>query len=97
MTQKTQETQETEATGVAVTVRYFAAARAAAGTELETVRVSAGSSVAALAEALADRNERLATVLSRCSYLRDGVAVRDHTAALLGGETIDILPPFAGG
>lgn len=90
-----QETQE--AAGVAVTVRYFAAARAAAGAESETVHVPAGAGVAALAEILAGRNERLATVLSRCSYLRNGVAVRDHAAALQGGETIDILPPFAGG
>ncbi|MCV7385873.1 MoaD/ThiS family protein [Mycolicibacter longobardus] len=84
-------------TGVAVTVRYFAAAQAAAGTDSETVRVPSGAGVAALAEALAGRNERLASVLTRCSYLRDGVAVRDHSAALRPGETVDVLPPFAGG
>lgn len=86
-----------DTTGVAVTVRYFAAARAAAGTESETVTVPAGAGVAELAEALASRNKRLASVLRRCSYLRDGVAVRDHAAALTPGETIDVLPPFAGG
>jgi molybdopterin converting factor small subunit len=53
--------------------------------------------VAALVEDLAGRNERLAAVLRRCSYLRDGVAVRDHEAPLRPGETVDILPPFAGG
>lgn len=84
-------------TGVAVTVRYFAAARAAAGADSETVSVPSGGGVAALAQALAARNERLAAVLSRCSYLRDGVAVRDHETALQPGETVDILPPFAGG
>ncbi|OBI05151.1 molybdopterin synthase sulfur carrier subunit [Mycolicibacter heraklionensis] len=84
-------------TGVAVTVRYFAAARAAAGTESETVSVPAGGGVAALAHTLGARNERLAAVLSRCSYLRDGVAVRDAEAALQPGETVDVLPPFAGG
>lgn len=81
----------------AVTVRYFAAARAAAGADAETVTVPAGAGVAVLAATLAGRNERLATVLTRCSYLRDGVAVRDHAAALRPGETIDVLPPFAGG
>lgn len=84
-------------TGVAVTVRYFAAARAAAGTESETVSVPLGGGVAVLARALAARNERLAAVLNRCSYLRDGVAVRDQEAALRPGETVDVLPPFAGG
>ncbi|MFL0178102.1 MULTISPECIES: MoaD/ThiS family protein [unclassified Mycobacterium] len=84
-------------TGVAVTVRYFAAARAAAGTESETVSVPLGGGVAVLAQALAARNERLAAVLNRCSYLRDGVAVRDQEAALRPGETVDVLPPFAGG
>lgn len=82
---------------VAVTVRYFAAARAAAGAESETVSVPRGAGVAGLAETLSGRNERLAAVLSRCSYLRDGVAVRDHEAALRPGETVDVLPPFAGG
>lgn len=91
-------TQQTDSsTVVAVTVRYFAAARAAAGVESETVQVPSGAGVAELAETLAGGNERLATVLDRCSYLRDGVAVRDHAAALKPGETVDVLPPFAGG
>jgi molybdopterin converting factor small subunit len=29
--------------------------------------------------------------------LCDGVAVRDTAARLQGGQTIDVLPPFAGG
>ncbi|MEB3050412.1 MoaD/ThiS family protein [Mycolicibacter sp. MYC123] len=87
----------TQSTGLAVTVRYFAAARAAAGVDSETVTVPAGTGVAELAETLAGRHERLGTVLLRCAYLRDGVAVRDHAAALSAGETVDVLPPFAGG
>lgn len=86
-----------DTTGVAVTVRYFAAARAAAGTESETVSVPPGAGVAALVQTLAGRNDQLATVLSRCSYLRDGVAVRDQETPLRPGETVDVLPPFAGG
>lgn len=89
--------QASDTTGIAVTVRYFAAARAAAGAESETVSVPPGAGVTVLAETLAGRHERLATVLNRCSYLRDGIAVRDHAAALRPGETIDVLPPFAGG
>ncbi len=86
-----------QAEGIQVTVRYFAAACAAAGVEAETVVVRPGTTVADLVERLAVRGSRLATVLNRCSYLRDGIAVRDATAALRPGETVDVLPPFAGG
>jgi sulfur-carrier protein len=86
-----------EATGIHVTVRYFAAARAAAGAESETLVVRPGTTVAELVDRLAVRGTGLATVLSRCSYLCDGIAVRDETAALRSGDTIDVLPPFAGG
>ncbi len=86
-----------EPDGIQVTVRYFAAARAAAGTESETVVLRAGTTVAELVERLAVRGTRLATVLSRCSYLCDGIAVRDEATALRSGGTIDVLPPFAGG
>jgi molybdopterin converting factor small subunit len=86
-----------EATGIQVTVRYFAAARAAAGTESETLVVRPGTTVAELVERLGVRGSRLATVLGRCSYLHDGIAVRDETTTLRSGETIDVLPPFAGG
>lgn len=83
--------------GVRVTVRYFAAARAAADADSESVAMPAGATVAELVEALAGRNARLATVLSRCSYLCDGMAVRDHGTVLRPGITLDVLPPFAGG
>jgi molybdopterin synthase sulfur carrier subunit len=82
---------------VQLTVRYFAAARAAANAESETVRVEQGTTVAALVEALAARGPELARVLRRCSFLRDGIAVRDEAIKLSDGQTIDVLPPFAGG
>jgi molybdopterin converting factor small subunit len=86
-----------EPEAIQVTVRYFAAARAAAGTESETVTLRPGATVAELVDGLAVRSARLATVLSRCSYLRDGIAVRDDATALSAGDTLDVLPPFAGG
>lgn len=86
-----------EAHGIPVTVRYFAAAQDAAGADSETVVLRSGSTVAELVERLASRGTRLATVLSRCSYLCDGMAVRDEGAPLRPGNTIDVLPPFAGG
>lgn len=83
--------------GIQVTVRYFAAARAAVGADSETTTLRSGTTVAELVKTLAGRGELLANVLNRCSYLRDGVAVRDETIALRSGDTIDVLPPFAGG
>jgi molybdopterin synthase sulfur carrier subunit len=83
--------------GIQVTVRYFAAARAAAGAESETVTLRLGTTVAELVESLGVRGTRLAAVLSRCSYLCDGIAIRDEATALRSGDTIDVLPPFAGG
>ena len=82
---------------VQLTVRYFAAARAAANAETETVRIVPGTTVAALIDTLAVRGPELARVLRRCSFLVDGIAVRDEAATLSDGQTIDVLPPFAGG
>jgi molybdopterin synthase sulfur carrier subunit len=78
-----------------VTVRYFAGARAAAGTSSEPV---AAESLEDLASVLAARHgERLAVVLKAASYLVDGLACHDRAAALPAGATVDVLPPFAGG
>ncbi|HTZ15339.1 MAG TPA: MoaD/ThiS family protein [Mycobacterium sp.] len=80
-----------------ITVRYFAAARAAAGSESEELAVPAGATVGELVDTLGGRSQELARVLSRCSYLCDGMAVRDQAQPLRAGNTIDVLPPFAGG
>jgi molybdopterin converting factor small subunit len=82
---------------VKVTVRYFAAARAAAGFDDEIIGVSPGTTVAALLHSLGERDPELAKVLSRCSYLCDGIAVRDLGMTLRDAQTVDVLPPFAGG
>ncbi|MFD1663301.1 MoaD/ThiS family protein [Streptomyces caeni] len=80
------------------TVRYWAAAKAAAGVAEEPY--DAGT----LAEALATVRERhpgeLVRVLQRCSFLVDGepVGTREHeTVRLADGGTVEVLPPFAGG
>lgn len=80
-----------------VTIRYFAAARAAAGAESETLGIAAGTTIDDLVAQLRGRSTDLATVLDRCSFLCDGVAVRDRTARLETNHTVDVLPPFAGG
>jgi molybdopterin synthase sulfur carrier subunit len=80
-----------------VTVRYFAAARAAAGVETEQVDLPAGASVEILLKVLRSSDDGLARVLDRCSFLVDEVAVRDREARLRDGAVVDVLPPFAGG
>jgi molybdopterin converting factor small subunit len=87
----------TKPTHIEVTVRFFAAARAAAGNEEETIRLRPETTLTELVAALSARDENLAKVLMRCSFLRDGVAVRDADVTLDNAETIDVLPPFAGG
>ncbi len=82
---------------VHITVRYFAAARAAVGSDFEQLTISHGATIGELVDTLRARSQELAQVLSRCSFLCDGVAVRDLTVALRAGNTIDVLPPFAGG
>jgi molybdopterin converting factor small subunit len=79
-----------------VTVRYFAAARAAAGVTEEAA--PAGLDLDALAGLLAERHgERMAVVLKVASFLVDGLSCHDRGAALPDGATVDVLPPFAGG
>jgi molybdopterin converting factor small subunit len=78
-----------------ITVRYFAGARAAAGTSSEQVRAD---SLAELLTGLTDRHgDPLGRVLGVASFLVDGVAAHDHGARLRAGCTVDVLPPFAGG
>jgi sulfur-carrier protein len=87
----------TTTTSIEVTVRFFAAARAAAGNESETIRIRPGTTIAGLVDQLSARDENLAKVLMRCSFLCDGIAVRDADVTLVNAQTIDVLPPFAGG
>lgn len=81
-----------------LTVRYFAAAKAAAGTGEETVALPGDATVADAVAALGTAHgPELEQVLLRCSFLLDEVAVRDRTAALGDASALDVLPPFAGG
>ena len=78
-----------------VQVRYFAAAAAAAGIEEESVKPG---TLAEIVEKIGDKHGALMVkVLPACSFLIDGTATTDHTVAVSGGQSIDVLPPFAGG
>lgn len=83
--------------GVAVTVRFFAAARAAAGADSAVVTLKAGATVDDAIRELCGQSDKMTLVLQKCSYLCDGVAVRDRTTVLRPHQTLDVLPPFAGG
>lgn len=77
-----------------VTVRYFAAAKAALGVGEEVVDLRACGDVGALI----DRAPVAARpVLERCSFLVDGVTTTERTTPLRAGGLVDVLPPFAGG
>ncbi|MFD8599761.1 MoaD/ThiS family protein [Kitasatospora sp. NPDC059646] len=85
---------------VSGTVRYWAAAKAAAGRAEEPyLAATLGEALAAVRAAHAGRPELL-RVLAMCSFLVDGdpVGARDHAGvALSEGGTVEVLPPFAGG
>lgn len=86
-------------------VRYFAAARAAAGVDEERFELPAGSTVESLLAAVlgVQRKEPpagtppLERILARSSFLLNEVAVRDRATVLADGDVVDVLPPFAGG
>ena len=128
---------DASATALRVTLRFFAAARAAVGRDTVEVNLPAGSTIAdalaAVARQLAapsspvgdadaalspapapapaiaaaststsastsiDTVAHAEAVFRRCSFLVDGVAVTDHSRVLSGNQTIDVMPPFAGG
>ncbi|UKA51332.1 MoaD/ThiS family protein [Arthrobacter sp. FW305-123] len=86
-------------------VRYFAAARAAAGVEEEHHVLPGGTSLEGLLEAALaverpmppEGTPTLARIMARSSFLRNEVAVRDRSVPLGDDDVIDVLPPFAGG
>lgn len=84
-----------------VTVRYWAAARAAAGIESEAVAAPEGGvTITELAAVVTARHTDLDRVMQVASVLVEGrsVARADWPARLVApGEVVEILPPFAGG
>ncbi|MSV83150.1 MAG: hypothetical protein F2925_05770 [Actinobacteria bacterium] len=77
-----------------IEIRYFAAARAAAGV---SVAKSEPGNLSSILEHLCAQNPQLAHVIDQCSFLVDSVAVHDMDMAINAGSFIDVLPRFAGG
>jgi len=84
-------------TTLAVTTRYFAAARAAAGVTLETLDFSGGTLAQFLPVLRARHGEGLTRLLECCTFFIDGTSVDDRDAPLGPNSALDVLPPFAGG
>jgi sulfur-carrier protein len=83
-----------------VTMRYWAAAKEAAGMPEESLE--AGTLADALRAALARRSpdSRLRDVLARSSFLVDAAPAGradPETVMLRDGAVVEVLPPFAGG
>jgi sulfur-carrier protein len=82
-----------------VTVRYWAAAKDAAGVAEQRVTADTLRAVLAAVTASDDR-ARLRAVIARSSFLVDGAPVGRRAAdtiELRDGNVIEVLPPFAGG
>lgn len=77
------------------TVRFFAAAADVVGSESLTLPVS---TVAELRTTVQSRFGASAThVIAQCAVLVNGQRVDDDTVTLSDEDTVDVLPPFAGG
>lgn len=78
----------------AVTVRYWAGARAAAGVDEDAVLGC--PTVADAASAVVGLHPALGAIVPVSTWLLDGRAAPPDTA-LPAGAVLEVLPPFAGG
>ena len=88
--------------GETVTVRYWAGARAAAGTAEDTFAVDAELTLDALVTMVLERHpgDRMARTVAVCSVLLGDQPVRSQDPAAVvvrPGTVVELLPPFAGG
>lgn len=82
------------------TVRYWAAAKAAAGRHEETFTASTLSDLLEQVRQKYEGNAAMLAVLARSSFLVNAtpVGVRPHHEVVLEpGWIVEVLPPFAGG
>lgn len=89
-------------TGGNVQVRYWASARAASGVAGEGVSVRGPVSVRELVDTLIRQRAgqeaaHLARVLEVCSVLVGDRPTKDRGTTVSPGDTVEFLPPFAGG
>ena len=75
-------------------VNFYAATKAAAG--LATLDIPANT-LGSLIDELSALNPELAKLLPTCSYLLNSESCEDLGQLLADGDSIDVLPQFAGG
>ena len=83
-----------------VTVRYWAAAKDAAGIAEEIVSADSLADALDIVRGKRAGDSRFAAVLARSSFLVDGTQAGRHapeTVILPEGAVIEVLPAFAGG
>jgi len=81
-----------------VTVRLFAQAREAVGqARLRRELPTEGRSLSEELAGMARDYPKLAAVLPRCRFARNGEFVDPATARLAGGDDIAVHPPYSGG
>ena len=96
-------TAETDSTAGQVRLRYWASARAAAGVEEDLVDLAGPVTLDVLRErarALHAGSARFSDVLDTCSVLvgdRPVASADPRSVRVEPGQTVEFLPPFAGG
>ena len=86
-----------------ITVRYWAAARAAAGVECDVLPAPEATTLADVLAAVRARHAdrpRMSDVVAVCSVLvgdRPVGSTDPRDVVLRSGDTVELLPPFAGG
>lgn len=81
---------------VTTTVKFFAAAAAAAGVDSMTVQVSPGATVEEVLQQVAAGNEQLGKLVPFCALLGPNGFIQDRSLPATM-DSIEVLPPFAGG
>ncbi len=96
------DTQKAHVGETAVTLRYWAAARAAIGVASEELRLDGAATLAEVVDRVvaAHPGPDVARVLTACSVLIGDRPVGSSdpaTVQVQAGDTLEFLPPFAGG
>ena len=86
----------------AITVRYWAGARAAAGTAEDVLEATGELTLADVVARVLERHpgEQMARTVGVCSVLLGDQPVRTQDPAAVvvrPGDVVELLPPFAGG
>ena len=80
-----------------IRLRFFAAARAAAGVGETVIEPDDGSTLREALAVFTDGRRDVSEIVARCSFLVNGIVETDADRVLVDGDLVDVMPPFAGG